>query len=199
MNIFKYLAFSALMAISVSGANAQDYDKGSAAYDAGDFKTAFKEWIPLAESGDALTQLLIGSMYDQGKGVIQSYVEAVKWYRFAADQGNATAQYFVGASYANGKGVEQNDIEAIKWFRLAADQGDATAQNFIGMIYENGSGSIQNDVIAHMWYNVGSANGSEDGEKNRGMIEKKMTHEEIAKAQAMAQDCMSSGYKNCGQ
>ena len=49
MKIFRWLAFSALLMTSVSGANAQDYDKGFAAYDAGDYQTAFKEFLPLAE------------------------------------------------------------------------------------------------------------------------------------------------------
>jgi TPR repeat protein len=31
-------------------------------------------------------------MYDNGEGVLQDYVEAVKWYRLTADQGDANAQ-----------------------------------------------------------------------------------------------------------
>jgi len=32
-------------------------------------------------------------MYEYGRGVTQSYEEAVKWYRKAAEQGNFLAQY----------------------------------------------------------------------------------------------------------
>ncbi len=162
MRIFRWLAFSALLMTSVSGANAQDFDKGATAYSANDFKTAFKEWMPLAESGDVTAQFLIGKMYYEGIGVIQNYIEALKWYR------------------------------------LAAGQGDALVQGIIGVMYYEGEGVKQNNVIAHMWFNIASSNGEETSASVRDLIAAKMTGEEIAKAQAMAQECISSGYKSCG-
>ena len=38
-----------------------------------------------AERGDVVAQLLLGDMYDNGEGVAQDAVEAVRWYRLAAD------------------------------------------------------------------------------------------------------------------
>jgi TPR repeat protein len=235
MKIFRWLAFSALLAISASGAVAQDFDKGVAAYLANDYQTAFKEFLPLAEGGDESAQYNIGLMYDNGEGVIQNdaealkwyrlaadqgnagaqinlgvmydqgegatqnHVEAVKWYRLAADQGNSEAQYNLGNIYRTGDGVIQNDVEAVKWYRLASDQGNAGAQNNLGGMYETGKGAIQSNVLAHMWYNIASANGEENSAKRRDDIAAKMTREAIEKAQAMAQECISSGYKNCGE
>ena len=40
-----------LLVGSVSVAIAQDYDKGVAAYNAGDYQTALQEWRPLADWG----------------------------------------------------------------------------------------------------------------------------------------------------
>ena len=198
MKIFRYLAFSALLAMSVSSANTQDYDKGVAAIIAGDFETAWSELLPLAESGNADTQYNIGMMYLKGEGVIQNYVEAGKWLRLAADQGIVDAQYIIGLMYHEGKGVIQNDVEAVKWYRLAADQGYAKAQYILGMAYRGGFGVIQNNVIAHMWLNIASANGFENAAQTRDSIAAEMTQEDISEAQAMAQECLSSGYKNCG-
>jgi TPR repeat protein len=198
MKIFKYLAFSALLTMSVSGASAQDIDKGFAAYAAGDYQTAFKEFLPLAEGGDARAQYNLGLMYDNGTGVPQDYAEAVKWYRLAADQGNAIGRFNLGVMFNKGNGVIQNYVEAAKWYRLAADQGDAYAQSNLGVAYEFGTGVIQNNAIAHMWYNIASANGAESSPKKRDGIAAKMTPEAIEKAQAMAQECLNSGYKNCG-
>jgi len=48
-----------------------------------------KKW---AEKGDAGAQHNLGLMYYDGEGVVQDYIEAVKWYRKAADQGDAPAQ-----------------------------------------------------------------------------------------------------------
>jgi hypothetical protein len=49
-----------------------------------------------------------------------------------------------------------------------------------------------------MWYNIGSDNGSELGGSNRDILSKEMTPAAIEKAQAMARECMNSGYKKCG-
>ena len=40
----------------------------------------------LAEQGDATAQILLGLMYDNGRGVPEDATEAVRWYRLAADQ-----------------------------------------------------------------------------------------------------------------
>ena len=52
-----------LLQIIASPATAQDFNKGLAAAQAGDFATALKEWMPLAENGDNISQYNLGSMY----------------------------------------------------------------------------------------------------------------------------------------
>ena len=69
-----------------------DFQKGNTAYKSGDYATALREWEPLAKQGDAGIQSLVGSMYNEGKGVPQDYATAVKWFRLAAEQGDADAQ-----------------------------------------------------------------------------------------------------------
>ena len=100
--------------------------------------------------------------------------------------------------YVDGKGVPQDYKEAVKWYRLAADQGEASAQSNLGYMYSNGHGVLQDNVMAHMWYNIGSANSSGNSGINRDIIAKKMTPADISKAQAMARECMNSGYTKCG-
>ena len=79
-----------------------------------------------------------------------------------------------------------------------AEAGYADAQNNLGYMYQNGQGVLQDNVMAHMWYNIGAANGSELGGTNRDIIAEGMTQQAIEQAQAMARECMSSGYQNCG-
>ena len=43
-----------------------DFYKGLTAYEAGDYGTAFRDWKPLAEQGDAIAQYNLGVMYDSG-------------------------------------------------------------------------------------------------------------------------------------
>ncbi|HHE9990226.1 TPA: tetratricopeptide repeat protein, partial [Haemophilus influenzae] len=110
-----------------------------------DFKAMLAIIQPLAEQGDAISQFLLGGMYEEGLGVKQDYFEAVKWYRKAADKGDAAAQFNLGVMYSQGQGVKQDDFEAVKWFRKAAEQGEANAQFNLGNMYANGRGVKQDD------------------------------------------------------
>ena len=113
-----------------------DFVDGLAAVERGDYATALQEWLPLAEQGDALTQILVGSIYDNGDGVPEDDAEAVKWYRKAAEQGHADAQYNLGFMYANGEGGPTNLVKAYMWFSLAKAQGDETAAGDLKVIKE---------------------------------------------------------------
>jgi len=48
-----------------------------------------------------------------------------------------------------------------------------------------------------MWYNIASANGHSQAGDWRDEQAGLMTPADISKAQSMARECMSSGYKNC--
>ena len=90
MKYFLKLAaiLSLALAFGAGSVLAQDFEKGLAAYNAGDYATALKEWRWMAEEGNVGAQFNLGVMYHNGWGVIQDYAEAVKWYRLAADQEN---------------------------------------------------------------------------------------------------------------
>ena len=56
----------------------------------------------LAEAGDAAAQLRLAQLYERGQGVVQSFVDAVRWFRAAADQGSVPAQSRLGEIYLTG-------------------------------------------------------------------------------------------------
>ena len=92
-----------LVIIFRAGASpAQDFNKGMAAAQAGDYVTALKEWRPLAEQGLMKAQSNIGLLYENSLGVVQNFSEATKWYRLAAVRGDANAQYGLGSIYGGG-------------------------------------------------------------------------------------------------
>ena len=78
-----FLVLAVLMTLS-SPVAAQDFQKGLAAFNAGDFAAALREWTPLAEQGLTAAQYNLGIMYANGQGVLQDYKDAVKWCRLAA-------------------------------------------------------------------------------------------------------------------
>ena len=85
--------------------------------------------IGTAESGNAEAQATLGSMYDNGRGVVKDDTEAVRWYRKAAEQGHAGAQNNLGLMYLTGRGVTKDEGEAYFWMSLAAptlgDEGES--------------------------------------------------------------------------
>ena len=162
------------------------------------YKEAVKWYRLAAEQNNAESQYNLGSMYLNGLGVVQDSKEAVSWLRLAAGQGLAAAQSNLGILYQEGNGVLQNYEESVGWFRLAAVQGNAIAQSNLGVVYEYGEGVLQDNVMAHMWYNIASANGHKKSVGYRDERTAVMTSEDISTAQAMARECMSSGYITCG-
>jgi len=77
----------ASIGIVVSGtALALPLPEAEAAYERGDYKTAFTLWLPLAEQGSARAQLNIARMYEKGEFVAQDSAMALEWYRKAAEQ-----------------------------------------------------------------------------------------------------------------
>jgi hypothetical protein len=74
------IALVFILLLSPSWLLAQDFDKGWAAFQAGDFVTVLEEWRPLGEQGDTVAQYALGTMYANGEGVLQDYAEAVGWY-----------------------------------------------------------------------------------------------------------------------
>ena len=67
-------------------------------------------------------------MYQNGEGVEQNSIEALRWYQLSAENNDQWGQYNLGYMYENGQGVQQNHKMALKWYKLAADQGNV--QNF---------------------------------------------------------------------
>ena len=49
-------------------------DGPNEAYERGDFASAYSEWLPMAEQGDAVAQFRLGVMYMNGLGVQQDYL-----------------------------------------------------------------------------------------------------------------------------
>ena len=190
-------AFAVLLVVLAAPAWA-GWDEGVAAYNRGDYVTAFREMKPLAEQGDADAQYNLALMYRKGQGVPQDDAEAARWYRKSAEQGYANAQYNLGVMYAKGQGVPEDYAEAVKWYRKAAAQGKADAQYNLGVTYYNGQGVPQDYVQAHMWFDLAAA-GSPPGEdrdsavKNRDIVAKLMTPAQIAEAQRLAGKWRPSG------
>ena len=101
-----------------ANASEADIDRAYAAYEAADYKTAFREFKLLAEQGNTDAQNNLGVMYANGMGISQEYKKAVEWYTAAAEQNSIRAQYNLGVMYADGTGVLQDygkRLSGMRW------------------------------------------------------------------------------------
>ena len=121
--------------LTLAGVTANaDYDAGIAAYEAGDFATALKEFKRLAESNIVLAQTNLGYMYALGEGVEVDLTQSAFWFERAAENGSTAAQFTMGALTYHGEGVEVDPVKSYAWFSLASAGGQAGADDYITLL-----------------------------------------------------------------
>ena len=116
------LVLVSLVSFSSWGDNPNLQD-GMTAADSGDYTTALRHMIPLAEQGLSFAQDKLGYMYQYGIGVSLNIENAAKWYKRAALQGNGNAQTNLGACYSEGVGVQKDYVRAYMWGDIGASNG----------------------------------------------------------------------------
>jgi len=97
-----------------------------AALSAGHYAEARHELAPLAASGNATAQRLLGEIYRRGLGAPRNNGLAFKWFQKAAAQNDARAQYELAGMYAYGAGVKRDNAKADEWFHRAVANGYPT-------------------------------------------------------------------------
>ena len=148
-----------------------------------------------AEAGDAASQVSLGRMYSNGRGVPRDASQGAMWLGKAADQGHPHAQYLLGVLYGEGSSVPKDERKSLSWFSKAATQGNVSAQVFLGAIYANGkSGVTRNPVTAYIWWSAAAvgATAANDAEmavlvtKQRDTLATTMTAAQITEADKLA-------------
>ena len=112
-------------------------------------------------------------MYHNGKGVLQDYKTAVKWYTLSAEQGIAIAQYDLGVMYENGNGVLQDYVKTHMWYNICSSIASNSHNNF----------SYRHLALV--------CRGDKDN------LAKETTPYQIEKAQDLARECVAKNYKGC--
>jgi hypothetical protein len=192
--------------VAASAATAGDYDRGLRAAQAGDFETAFAEWMPLAEAGNAAAQYNIARMYRQGDFVDRDDAEAARWYLAAAEQGLVPAQAQIGWMLANGVGVARDLRAAARWTHRAAEGGDAQArqtlvaiQSELGWAYMGGDAGLSQDIgLSCMWFTFAAENGSAEAEQMAESVCGIAAREgEAARIDRVRARCLATGFREC--
>lgn len=91
--------------------------------DQGRPKQAFRLFHTAASLGHASSQLDLGVLYDEGRGVKPSKARAMYWYRRALKNGSPSAAHNIGTLYRD----SGRDNLALRWFRRSLKNGDDDA------------------------------------------------------------------------
>jgi TPR repeat protein len=106
----------------------------------------------------------------------------------AARSGNADAEELIGVMYAMGLGVERDDERAFEWYLRASMKGHPGAQSGIGWYFEVGRGTAVDLVRAYLWYGLSTIGGDPDAAISIEEVARKMTPDEIRRAQVLIND-----------
>ena len=128
-----------------------DLDAGYRAFEAGDYREALAQLLPLAGQNDATAAYYVGLVYWEGKGTERNPQIALSWLKVAANYQHTGAQLLLATAYEYGNGVPRDYRIAAQWMLAAAEGGDATAQYHLGHYYRNGIGVVQSDLQAYEW------------------------------------------------
>ncbi len=105
-----------------------------------------------AVNGNADAMFTLGSLYLEGRAVMQDDAIAAKWLRKGADAGNGLAMNALGIIRLTGRGGQARDnAEAFRWFLAAAEKGVPQAMLQTGASYAMGRGTAIDRPQAIGW------------------------------------------------
>jgi uncharacterized protein len=120
------------------------FNEGIAAYDSGDFATAYSIWLPLAKAGDLGAMRNVGHMLRRGVGVKQDLERALWFYERAARAGLASAALNAGMLRIE-PGTPYQDIQkGAEWLDLAAIGGSPDAMWELAQLIEREEKTVEN-------------------------------------------------------
>lgn len=148
----KRTALVLLLILLIAAPSGASFTAGLAAYQKGDFQTAYRAFRDSAEQGHADAQYRIGLMYAKGEFVARDESLAIGWLRRAAEQGHIDAQVAAGLMLIRKTGPEINpNDQDIAWMRRAARIGGIEAQAGLGQKFYTGQGVPRDYTEAFLW------------------------------------------------
>ena len=142
------------MIICFSLSSFAGYDEGIAAFEKKDYVTAFKELLPVANSGNAQAQYYVSRLYTAGQGVEKDKKEAFRLLALSAQQGVQESEYMLALYYLGGIEVPLDKKEPIRLLTHSANRGYIPSQFQLGEIYRIGLYAPQDFKKSLKWYRL---------------------------------------------
>lgn len=147
-----------------------NYFDAFSAYLKGDYLSAYKIWVSLANHGDVDAQFNLGTLYDNGLGVKRDVKTAAHWYGLAASSNVVEAQLVFASILTNGEIGSPDVKSAIENISSAANRGFPLAQFKLAVAYDLGLGVTQNYATAAAWYEKAAMSGIVEAKYNLGAL-----------------------------
>ena len=130
-------------------------------------------------------EFALAQAYDEGIGVKAEPARALAFYKVAAVAGHAGAQHALATYFYKGEQVAKDLPLARKLFLAAASQGSDAAMADAGAMLFRGEGGGKDPVQALAWLRLSASLGNEQAANNARIIEKLLTPEDRARADAV--------------
>jgi TPR repeat protein len=117
------------------------FDSGVAAYDKGDYATAYKIWSAIDDQ-DLAAMRNVAMMLRQGTGVAKNPKKAEELYQMAAEAGLPTAQADLADMLLKGEAGPPDPEAALPLLEAAAAADHPVAQYELAQMYETGGNGL---------------------------------------------------------
>ncbi|QXO72612.1 tetratricopeptide repeat protein [Morganella morganii] len=107
-----------------------------------------EKYTTQVNKANALIQLQIGLLYEEGIGFPQNSVFARYWFEKAAEQNNADALFYLGEFYMDGYGVAKDVKRGYQLYQKAAELGSSHAMNNLGLLAKQ-EGNIEKAITLY--------------------------------------------------
>ncbi len=132
--------------------NQKKFDRAAAAYDAGDYETAFKLFSQLADKYDIAAIRNVALMERDGLGTDKDPEAAERDMERAAERGLPTAESDLGVMLLDGAAGDPDPKAALPWLERAAQAGHPVAQYRLAQLYEEGAVVPRDMGVAEVLY-----------------------------------------------
>jgi len=158
--LFHALTGALVCALLAMPAYAASMKQAKKALAANDIESALSELQPLARSGNADANNMLGELYLNGIGVVQDTAQAKSYFEAGARTGHL-------ASLKNLNIIMHAEYkQELVTLRPAAEAGDSQAQTRLGRMYEFGYGQPASPSDAFAWYSKAAAQNDLNGAMN---------------------------------
>jgi TPR repeat protein len=123
-----------------------------------------------ASSGNAVAQFEVASRFADGRGLAQSYPQALAWFQRAAMHGFAPAQFRLAHMLDRGTGTAVDVERAKVWYRRAAEQGHVNAMHNLAVLLARREGGTPDYATAATWFREAAERGLSDSQYNLGVL-----------------------------